>query len=253
MPNRILKETIKNSPEIDQLNWFEEVVFYRLIVSADDYGCFDGRATVLKNTLFPTKDNITKSAIENAISKMARLGLVRPYEVDGRPYLFLPTWKLHQRVRNKNRKYPLPPAETDLTADCGQLTANCCQTSANSGLNPIQSESESESESKSARARQGDVFFGHNFSPPMQEKLLEWLAYKKERRQTYTPTGQKSLMGQVANRLTKHDEKQIIDLISECMANGWQGIIWDKLKSPDPPANAVRARKEPHDDGTTWI
>ena len=60
MPNRILKESIKRSPQIDSLTWFEEVVFYRLMVTADDYGCTDGRVVVLKNDLFPTKDTITK-------------------------------------------------------------------------------------------------------------------------------------------------------------------------------------------------
>ena len=59
MPNRIIKESIKRSPEIDRLNWFEEVVFYRLIVTADDYGRLDGRTVVLKNDLFPPKSDST--------------------------------------------------------------------------------------------------------------------------------------------------------------------------------------------------
>ena len=100
MPNRILKETIKRSPEIDSLSWFEEVVFYRLIVTADDYGCLDGRDVVLKNDLFPTKDNVTRKAIVDAISKLASVGLVCRYTANDRPYLCLPTWKLHQRLRN---------------------------------------------------------------------------------------------------------------------------------------------------------
>ena len=32
MPNRIIKESICRSEEIDSLSWFEEVLFYRLIV-----------------------------------------------------------------------------------------------------------------------------------------------------------------------------------------------------------------------------
>ena len=43
MPNRIIKESIKRSPKIDSLSWFDEVVFYRMIVTADDYGRLDGR------------------------------------------------------------------------------------------------------------------------------------------------------------------------------------------------------------------
>ena len=113
MSNRIIKESIKYSPKIDRLSWFEEVVFYRLIVTADDYGCVDGRPILLKNELFPTKETVTKKAVEDAISKLASVGLLRKYNVNGKPYLFLPTWERHQRVRNKRRKYPAPPETLD--------------------------------------------------------------------------------------------------------------------------------------------
>ncbi|HIV27915.1 MAG TPA: transcriptional regulator, partial [Candidatus Ornithocaccomicrobium faecavium] len=32
MPNRILHESIKYCPKMEQLNWFEEVVYHRLTV-----------------------------------------------------------------------------------------------------------------------------------------------------------------------------------------------------------------------------
>lgn len=131
MPNRLIKESIKRSPQIDQLSWFDEVVFYRLIVTADDYGCCDGRPIVLRNDLFPTKENVTKKAIEDAISHLASVGLVRPYndETSGMPYLFFPTWEKHQRVRNKIRKFPEPPKEAFLPVD-SRLSATCCQMTA---------------------------------------------------------------------------------------------------------------------------
>ena len=69
MPNRVIKESIKRSPQIDALTWFEEVVFYRLMVTADDYGCMDARPVLLKNELFPTKENITKKSIEDAVNE----------------------------------------------------------------------------------------------------------------------------------------------------------------------------------------
>ena len=135
MPNRILKETIKSSPQIDCLSWFEEVVFYRLMVTADDYGCMDGRIVLLKNELFPTKDNVTKKAIEDAIARLVSIGLLCKYTVNGMPYLFFPTWEKHQRIRNKHRKYPDPTFDSNSLSNDGQMIANC------------QSESESESES----------------------------------------------------------------------------------------------------------
>ena len=127
MPNRVIKESIKRSPQIDTLTWFEEVVFYRLLVTADDYGCLDARPVLLKNELFPTKENITKKSIEDAIRNLVSAGLLYQYKVNGMPYLLFPTWEKHQRIRNKHRKYPAPPEDFDLTANCCQMTVKCQQ------------------------------------------------------------------------------------------------------------------------------
>ena len=85
MPNRILKESICRSDSIDCLSWFEEVLFYRLIVNCDDYGRFDGRTAIIKGSCFPLKDITTKD-IEKSLNKLSAAGLVRVYETQGRPY-----------------------------------------------------------------------------------------------------------------------------------------------------------------------
>lgn len=108
MPNRILKESICTSETIDELSWFEEVLFYRLIVSCDDYGRYDGRAAIIKNRLFPLKDDLTKKAVEDGLRKLTSVGLVVLYEHDGKPYLYLPSWVNHQSTRAKSSKYPEP-------------------------------------------------------------------------------------------------------------------------------------------------
>ena len=145
MPNRILHESIKYCPKMEQLNWFEEVVYHRLTVTVDDYGCLDGRIVLLKNTLFPTREDISKDDIARAIEHMVALGLLRAYEAGGMPYLHFPAWEEEQRVRNKRRKFPAPPdeeeplaAEDSLSAADGgeffagekHLTASCCQLTA---------------------------------------------------------------------------------------------------------------------------
>lgn len=111
MPNRIIKESICRSDSIDSLSWFEEVLFYRLIVVCDDYGRFDGRAAIIKGACFPLKDDITKKHISEAIDKLSTAGLVRGYEFQGRPYLQLTTWDCHQQIRAKKSKYPSPDDE----------------------------------------------------------------------------------------------------------------------------------------------
>ena len=172
MPNRIIKESVKRSPEIDRLSWFEEVVFYRMIVTADDFGRLDGRPVVLKNDLFPTKETVTKKAIEDAVAKLASVGLLIPYvdQVSGMSYIQIRTWDKHQTVRNKYSRYPAPPEH--LLTDCKQLQTDCKQLSANcSPESESESISESESESRgSARART-------RFTPP---DLADVISYAGE-------------------------------------------------------------------------
>ena len=131
MPNRIIKESICTSDSVDQLGWFEEVLFYRLIVNCDDFGRFDGRTAVIKNRLFPLKDNLTLKNVETAINKLARVGLITLYESGGKPFLFLPTWNEHQSVRAKRSKFPEPEII------CNQLQSD----ESKCPRNPIQSES----------------------------------------------------------------------------------------------------------------
>lgn len=139
MPNRIIKESICTSDTIDTLSWFEEVLFYRLMVNCDDFGRFDGRPTIIKNRLFPLKDNLTIKTVSAALTSLANSGLVAMYEFDGKPYLYLPTWNKHQSVRAKKSKYPSP--DDGLQANeikCNHVKAN---------VPVIQSYSYSESES----------------------------------------------------------------------------------------------------------
>ena len=148
MPNRILKESITTSENIDKLTAFQETVFYRLIVTCDDFGRADARPKLLASKLFPLKD-IRPAQIEDALRGLTSAELVITYTVGGKPFLQMKTWDRHQQVRNKVSKYP-SPEDAD---NCKQLIANdinCNQLQSNVPViqsNPIQSESLSESES----------------------------------------------------------------------------------------------------------
>ena len=161
MPNRVLSDSGKRSEQIDQLSWFDEVVFYRALLTADDYGCLDGRPKLLKSDLFPTRDDVTRKSIEESLAKLTSTDLLRAYEVSGKPYMLFPTWEKHQRIRRKKQKYPWPCGrENDVcpygAAECRKTAATCCQSAADCGQVadscrtsaancPPESESESES------------------------------------------------------------------------------------------------------------
>ena len=107
MPNRILKERICKSKDINSLGWFEEVLFYRLMVVADDYGRFDGDVAIIKGSCFPLKKDLTERQIDKALEKLSIAGMVFLYETEGgETILQLTAWEKHQTVRAKNSKYP---------------------------------------------------------------------------------------------------------------------------------------------------
>mgnify|MGYP000047793834 CR=1 FL=1 len=154
MPNRILKESICVSDDIDRLSWFEEVVFYRLLVNCDDYGRFDGRPAVLKNRLFPLKESVTLKSVTEAIHTLASAGLVVLYENEGKPYLYIPTWAKHQNIRAKRSRYPEPPTEEhDVNTDDSICKQGSTSESKSPRTRTRESESEKESESSSEGAR----------------------------------------------------------------------------------------------------
>lgn len=74
------------------------------------------------------------------------------------------------------------------------------------------------------------------FSPLLLEAVRKWLRYKHERKEDYTPTGLEAMTSEIRNRAADHGDSAVIDLIEQCMAANWKGIVWDKL-SPSQKGN----------------
>lgn len=121
MSNRTLKQSICVSEDINRLSWFEEVLFYRLIVNCDDYGRFDGRASVIRSQLFPLKDGLTAKAVEQALQELANVGLIELYRNEsGRLTLRLPSWGTHQRILTRTLRGDSPQGDADCDSYTGE-------------------------------------------------------------------------------------------------------------------------------------
>ena len=60
VPNRIIKESICTSENIAALSMGAEVLFYHLIVKADDYGVYFGNEQIIRSTCYPLKTDEIK-------------------------------------------------------------------------------------------------------------------------------------------------------------------------------------------------
>lgn len=133
MPNRIIKESICTSEEIDKLTPEQEVFFYRLLVACDDYGLMDARPAILKARCYPLK-SIESKRIQTLLDALNSVGLVSIYKSDGKDYLHVTNWEKHQTIRAKKPKYPYPQSDEII---CKQMQADVPVIQSN----PIQEES----------------------------------------------------------------------------------------------------------------
>ncbi|GHU57529.1 hypothetical protein AGMMS49975_23250 [Clostridia bacterium] len=104
---RMIHVSICESYSIDELSFFEECFFTRLIVNVDDFGRMDARPKILMARLFPLKD-LAVSDVENVIKKFVKLGFIKLYEVDGKKYLYIINWDKYQELRTPQEVYPAP-------------------------------------------------------------------------------------------------------------------------------------------------
>lgn len=91
---------------------------------------------------------------------------------------------------------------------------------------------------------QGETGFGDD----LQSAFEAWLSYKSEKRQSYKPTGLKSLVTEIRNNAQHYGEEAVAKLIRECMASNWRGIIFDRLKQGGgqaPPEQPVSKKFDP--------
>jgi len=129
MPNRIIKESICASENINDLTPEEEVFFYRLIVNCDDFGLMDARPQILRAKCFPLRvDQIKIKDIEKWLESLTKAGLIFLYEVDGKRYLKMTSWEKHQQRRANNSKYPKPDSDNAIMIsddiNCNQMISD---------------------------------------------------------------------------------------------------------------------------------
>lgn len=243
MPNRILKESICTSEAINKLNSYQETFLYRLIVNCDDYGRMDAQPAILKARLYPLKERVGIKEIEDALKALADAGCIKLYTANEKPYLFIPGWAAHQQIRAKKSRFPAPKGEPEpmpasksprrkqkISSDipCNHLKSDDCK-----GL-----QKQAKSKPAANLNTREDLLAG--FEGELLHKLEEWLRYKSERRDVYKTTGLHNLISVIKNKQKLYTDAEICALITECMANGWKGIQWDRLKSAPKQCQSAR-------------
>ena len=78
----------------------------------------------------------------------------------------------------------------------------------------------------------------------LNTSFVEWLNYKKQRKEKYTDIGLQKLITQINNQLKIHTSSEIIELIDTCISRNYKGIIFDMLKNQ---------KKNDNNDIPSWV
>lgn len=244
MPNRIIKESICTSEDVARLSMGAEILFYRLIVKADDFGAYYGNETIIKNTCFPLKDDEIKSEQVKAwLSELINAGLLIHYEADdGRKYIQFAKWGKHQQIRAQKRKFPA------FDSNCKQLIAsdiNCNQMISDDitcARNPIQSKSNPNPNKGAKRADRPEAE-----KTDLEKALDDFAAARKAMKKPLTDKARELTLSKL-QELAPNDEAQKIAIINQSIQRGWQGVF--PLKDDDtqqPSKSKGPALKTPYD------
>ena len=114
MPNRVIKESIWRSPNLNQCSRLDCEFFFRLLPDADDFGCFEADPLILHGKLYPRiYQMISDEEICNHLIALANNGIIGLWVEDGTLWGYFINWEKHQTIRNIHRR-KTPPEDKKL-------------------------------------------------------------------------------------------------------------------------------------------
>lgn len=216
MPNRIIKESICTSENIDSLSLFAEVTFYRLMVNADDFGRFDARTKILASRLFPLKE-ISTEKMQEALSELVNADLVTVYFADGKPFLYLNSWDKHQQKRATKSKYPSPDESI-----CNQMISDDIKCPRESRIENRETRIENrESESGIGADEAAEILSDHNRILDAAEDA----GFQKTN----------SVRARLIDLYAAHGLQKVLDGINSCVTHGAPNLAYLEACMKDQP------------------
>ena len=246
MPNRIIKESIRTSEDVNRMSDFQFRLWVSLITYVDDYGRGDARAQIIKSACFPLRERITIKDIDAALKALAGIGFVSLYEVDGKPYLYFPTWESHQKIRSKRSKYPAPLENQDLQTHVDNLPTyvDNLQTDVDNlqtYVPVIQSNPNPNPNPNPNRAE-------YSASAALNDAILSFVEFRKKSKKPMTDKAVE-LMIKKLNELSNREDEQIA-ILNQSILNGWTGIY--ELKGGDGRGNGKSHGMAGEETSSEW-
>jgi len=123
VPNRYIRESLLTSPNFNKLSMGAENYCVRTFLIADDFGCFESTAEVVKGRCFALKFEVTIDDIQKWREESEKHEMIYTWTHNGRQYSVFRTFSRHNYLRSLHkRKTPAPPPDIEkkLLAACDE-------------------------------------------------------------------------------------------------------------------------------------
>lgn len=243
-------------PEADSII----VIWFKLLCLA---GKMNNSGVFMMNDKIPYTDKMLatifrrkESTVQLALQTFEQFGMIEI--IDG--VITIPNWGKHQNLDQLETKKEYMRNYMKEYREKQKLLTGKPNCKTNSKANVSQAEKEEDKkenredkkEDKSVRETTHTIFKrllpDYILSDLLAEKMGEWVKYKVERKEPYKEQGMKSLLRQVENKAQQFGDDAVCNLIDECMAAGWKGIIFDRLQSQRKPASGGYQRQTKADE-----
>ncbi len=223
MPTRYLKPGIRDSESIEKLTHIAETLYYRLLVTVDDFGRYDARPAMVKAACFPIKDSINATKTEGLLEELAKHGLIQIYKVEDKPYLQMTKWDNVPRA--KESKYPT------VSYDCMQMHTSVYKSHTDVPL--TETETKTKTETKTVQAPEG-------VSPEVWDSFVK---QRKASRAVITESVLKTIKFEAEKAKWTMEQA-----LAECAARGWRGFKAEWVMPKTNPADIVKLTVPPSNE-----
>jgi hypothetical protein len=110
MPDKLIKPSIWTSPNLNLLSDLAERHFYRILLSSDDWGCFEATPEIVKGICYPRKAGVTSAKIEQWQKELEDQKIIKTWVFDERLYGQFTTFDKHNDLKQHHKPTtPCPP------------------------------------------------------------------------------------------------------------------------------------------------
>jgi AraC-like DNA-binding protein len=147
MPNRIIKDAIWTSDNLNKLSPHAERHFYRILLAADDWGCLEITPAIIKGKCYPLQQEITIEHVASWNKELTEHTILKHWEANNRVYAMFLTFDDHNETLEKHDpKTPCPPwllrsdgidpRQSDKTSEAFKRIGDAVRTLNNNGHKP---------------------------------------------------------------------------------------------------------------------